>query len=186
MFRISENLISSLPQEYQDVFKIDSKVCDFCNAGLPKEWVSLQCIKCPTIFDRCDTCSQEMQAKLPEDLDAVMTCHKDHSRDNSKLSPEEFDAIENREKHELFKLYGEGTHTRLQVGEGICAQLQDENELAGAGVSFKTDMTAYIEERYKYEGGNVDNSALFRHIEAGGQTLLELTEEGGVMLSFHI
>lgn len=52
-----------------DFYKI-AKICDFCDAFLPLEHISIKCQQCPTIFDQCDQCTEKKENRV--------ICFKDH------------------------------------------------------------------------------------------------------------
>lgn len=85
---ISENLVPELITRFSHRnYTVVSKVCDFCDKELDKNYESQQCFICPTLYDECPDC------KIKNNY-SRRTCHKDHTVNNTVIPPDQLAILE--------------------------------------------------------------------------------------------
>lgn len=111
---ISENLKPLFQEIYGIETETVGKICDFCSASLPVDFVSTKCSKCPTIFDECLTCRE-----WPRPDSTV--CHKTHNvkspLDNTTFSETELESIRKaiNDSQVICRIFGQTWHQRHQL-----------------------------------------------------------------------
>lgn len=63
-FTLSADRVDVYEKETGMKFESCSKLCDFCDCWLPRSWIGIQCILCPTIYDICTTCLEKREIEL--------------------------------------------------------------------------------------------------------------------------
>lgn len=108
---ITLDRLELLEKELGVKISIGSKICDFCQKTLPKEWKSFNCSICPTIYDMCDNCYSPARN--------ICHLHSTMSEYKHDLGDDEKRELIDRFLSPQIKLYGETIDHRIN-GE-VCA-----------------------------------------------------------------